>query len=113
VLEGQASIHATAWPASLPRSRDLAAEEQMELALEVLHGWRYVRSQTKLAPRTEIQRIDLDVPADIQPRLAELKPTLHAALRCPEISFGPGSHDAGREGWRFGVVFAPGEDVAV
>ena len=111
-LEGQVSIHATDWPVSLPQNRNLEVEAEMELALEVLHAWRFVRSHTKVYSRQEIIKIDLDVPADLRSRLSALRPTLRAALRCPEIGFGPGAYDGGCGGLRFGVAFASGECVA-
>jgi hypothetical protein len=59
--------------------------------------------------REEVLKIDIDVPANLQPRLSAIRPTLRAALRCPEIGFGPGACDGGQTGFRFGVVFASGE----
>ena len=109
--EGLSSIHITSWPESEPKRNDPVVEEKMALALQVLYGWRYVRTQAKWAPRQELQSIVLEVPFDVQDQLAKLEPTLSAALRCSKISFGPGVHDTGREGWRFGVTMSPTEEV--
>jgi valyl-tRNA synthetase len=111
--EEQASIHTTEWPAFDATRRDAGAEAQMELVLEVLSAWRFVRSAATLPPRQDILKIDLDVPADVRSRLEGMIPALRAALRCKAIGFAAGTYDAGREGWRMGVVMGERAEAPV
>ena len=112
-LEGQVSVHVTAWPEPKPELQAPETEEPMKLVLQTLDAWRFVRSKNKFPPRQAIERIALDVPAELQGKLSALLPAIRAALRCQAIEFGAGTFETGQEGWRIGVTLgALVEDLA-
>jgi valyl-tRNA synthetase len=106
--ESARSLHLTRWPEQAASRADAAAERSMRLVLQALEAWRYARTNTKLPSRQQIERIVLDVPAEVRDELQAAEPALRAALRCRQIGYGDGTLETGIEGWRLSVTMADG-----
>jgi valyl-tRNA synthetase len=88
-VEGQHSLHVTAWPEVRDEWR--LATPEVELLLGVLEAVRQWRTEQRIGQGQELQAIVLDTSAasdEVQTQLSDLQPAIQSAARVAAVEFG-------------------------